>query len=407
MNIFGQRITFAFKTAVRMTDFATFVKAHMQDDVRALALQSHKYEGLDVKKALVQIDGWQRARRKLPAWACTEGIIYPVHLSMEQCSSELTARYKAGIVDAGGRMADLTAGFGVDAVMLSRRYGHLTYVEQDEELCRIARHNLPLLGVDSFEVLCAKAEEAILSIPHQNLVFIDPARRDVNGGKVVTISDCSPDVSKLQSLLMEKADVVLVKLSPMLDLKCIERELQGVSEIHVVSVDNECKEVLVKLSSDAGGLQIVCANLSDGREDETLAFTPQEETTAVCHYTDAVSTYIFEPNSSVMKVGCFKTVAQRYGLYKFHPNSHLYTAEHDVTDFPGRRFKVLDASGFNKRELGRLLSGMSQANMTVRNFPLSVAELRRRLKLRDGGDRYIFATTLADGKHVLVLCEKA
>jgi len=385
----------------------SFFLQHRNDDVRQLALQAGRYPDVDMNAELQQIDGWQRSRIKLPLWHRTEGVLYPVHLSMEQCSSERTARYKASIVEAGGRMTDLTAGFGVDATMMGQKFGHLTYVEQNEDLCRIARNNLPLLGVRDYDVVCGDATEVIGQLPPQDLIFIDPARRDANGGRVVGIGDCSPDVGQMQDILLEKAQTVLIKLSPMLDISMIERELKHVSEIHVVSADNECKEVLVMLRRGFDGCpKVVCANLKGDMTDDLFAFTHEEEMTAQCHYTSEVGKYVFEPNASVMKAGGFRCVAQKWQLSKLHPNSHLYTGNEDVKDFPGRRFEVEASSNLNKKELRQMLSGITQANITVRNFPMSVAELRKRLKLRDGGGLYILATTLSDDSRILLFTRK-
>lgn len=388
-----------------MTDFEDFIREHREDDVRELALKANSYADVDMSKALVQIDGWQRARRKLPLWASTDGIVYPVHLSMEQCSSEITARYKASIVEGGERVADLTAGFGVDATVLASRYVHLTYVERNEELCHIARNNLPLLGVDSVDVICGEAEDVLGSLPRQDLIFLDPARRDMHGGKVVSIADCTPNVCLLQKLLVGKADTVLIKLSPMIDLSCVERELGCVQEIHVVSVENECKEVLVKMSAaDKCDMRMICVNLVEGKEAMVFSFTRGEEALARCNYAEVVESYLYEPNASIMKAGCFKRIAEWFGISKLHPNSHLYTSDSYVADFPGRAFRVLGI--YSPKSKKREGIGVAQANISVRNFPVSVADLRKRLKLREGGDDYIFATTLADGRRVLLLCKK-
>ena len=383
-----------------------FIREHRLDDVRELALQAQRYPNVDMKRALQQIDGWQRARRKLPTWAETDGIVYPVHLSMEQCSSELTARYKAGIVEGGKRMTDLTAGFGVDATMIAQKYEQATLVEQNEELCRIVRHNLPLLGVKNAEVLCAKAEEALHEIPRQDLIFLDPARRDVHGGKVVSIADCTPDVAALQEKLMEKAETVLIKLSPMLDIKSVVRDMKGVSEVHVVSVENECKELLVKLCHTSAEVRMVCVNIDNEGKSEKFDFTEEMEADAVCRYVSEVGAFVYEPNASIMKAGGFKVLAEKYGIGKLHPNSHLYTTDDEIADFPGRKFKVIKVSGLGKTETKGLLDGLTQANLSVRNFPMSVAELRKRLKIREGGDKYLYATTLNDNRKVLLLLDR-
>jgi len=410
-----------------------FVREHRQDDVRGLMLSAQRWPQVDVRQACVQIAAWQRARQKLPSWAANDAIRYPEQLSMEQCSSELTARYKGevarrhllasgeGRTEATRRMADLTGGFGVDATMLAQSLSpcRLTFVERSPELCDLARHNLPLLGVDRADVLCTDCEQALARLPRQHLLFLDPARRDQHGGRTYAIADCTPDVARLLTSLRERCDVLMLKLSPMLDLSAALRELQGVGEVHVVSVDGECKELLLIIKGSAAspaqdttplagerGEAYVCVNLSDRHPRQTFVFTHAEERQAACPYTTTLRRYLYEPNASVLKAGAYKCVAQRYSLEKLHPSSHLYTADTLVADFPGRCFEVVASSDFAKRKLKALLAGLSKANLSVRNFPLGVAELRRRLHLGEGGDDYLFATTLADGQHALVRCRK-
>lgn len=388
-----------------MYDIQSFVKEHRNDNVCELALRAHTFSADDFKYALQQIEGWQRAQKKLPTWAQTDGIQFPPHLNMEQCSSEMTAQYKAGIVDGGENVTDLTAGFGVDAAILGKKFDYLTYVDQNETLCKIASNNLPLLGVKDFQVVCGKAEEVLRKLPHHSLIFIDPARRDANGGKVISIADCTPNVALMQERLMEHADTVMVKLSPMLDVVNMERELRQISEIHVVSVDNECKELLVKMQHNCLSVRIYCVNLFSSGDKDVFTFTRDEEKVAECKYTTEMGKYIYEPNASIMKAGCYKTLASRLGLVKLHPNSHLYTSfvDEPVKNFPGRCFKVESSSTLNKKSIKTVLGGIEKANLTVRNFPMSVAELRNKLKLREGGDLYLFATTMADEKKVLII----
>jgi len=385
-----------------------FEWAHREDDVQELALTARRHPDVDMPAALQQISGWQTARTKLPLWAATPGVRYPVHLSMEQCSSQLAAAYKASLVGSGERMADLTGGFGVDAAMLGRKFNHLLFVERDEVLCRLAANNLPLLGISHHEVQRADAADVLAGLPRQQLIFLDPARRNRQGGKVVAIGDCTPNVALLQDLLLQKADTVLVKLSPMLDLKAVERELRNVCEVHIVSIHGECKEVLVKMeagSDPARPIRYVCVNLP---QEGSITFTAESERQAPCPYAATLGRYLYEPNASIMKAGCFRTVAQAYQLQKLSPNSHLYTSHELRNGFPGRTFLVEATSSLNRHETKALLADIRQANISVRNFPLTADELRRRLKLRDGGDRYLFATTLTDGSHRLIrLCHIA
>lgn len=389
-----------------------FIELHRKDDVRMLALQAGKHPGVDVAEAVIQIAGWQVAEKKVPFWAQTEGILYPKHLSMEQCSSEVTARYKASLAE-GDTFADLTAGFGVDCSFIARRFRSAEYVERQEELCRLAAHNFPLLGLNHIRIRHADGAEYLRQMEPVDCLFLDPARRDSHGGKTVAITDCEPDVCTLESLLVEKGRMVMVKLSPMLDIVSALRDLRYVRRIHVVAVHNECKELVLILRKEAdeveraaGEVIISCEQVVNNSSSQHLDFTYDEERAAVCPLADSVGTYLYEPGAALLKAGAFRLLAQLYGVSKLHANSHLYTSD-EAVDFPGRRFRVEGVSGFGKKELRSFLCGVEKANLTVRNFPTSVAELRKKLKLKEGGDVYLFATTLASGERVLVKGVKA
>ena len=379
-----------------------FIREHAGDDVRSLALQAARYPEVDMRVAATQIEGRRLAKSKLPAWAAVEGVIYPVRLSMEQCSSEVTARYKAGLV-RGTHLADLTGGFGIDCSYMSESFEKATYIERNEELCRIASHNFSLLQ-KPVQVINANSEEALASLPHQDWIFIDPARRDKAGNKVVSLSDCEPDVCQLESLLLQKATHVMVKCSPMLDISQAIRELRSVMEVHVVSVNNECKELLLILGEEGNeDIPIRTVNFH-GDAVQEFAYSAAAESSASCHYASSMGRYLYEPNSALMKAGCYRLPAERYGLDKLHPNTHLYTSDSLVSDFPGRVFRVEGCCGFSKKELKAL--ACKQANLAVRNFPEHVDTLRKRLKIGDGGDVYLFATTLHDESKVLIQCAK-
>lgn len=381
-----------------------FIREHANADVRQLALQATRYPMVDMRVAATQIEGRRLALAKLPTWARTDDIVYPVRLSMEQCSSELTARYKASLV-GGERFADLTGGFGIDCSYMADRFSATTYIERNEELCRIARHNFALLGKD-IRVIHADSEEALATLTQHDWIFVDPARRDTAGRKVAALSDCEPDVCRLEKVLLEKAKRVMIKCSPMLDIAQALRELHSVSEVHVVSVNNECKELLFILESPAPSEPIMhTVNFSNG-DTQTFTYCATDEATAQCTYTNTVRRYLYEPNSSLMKAGCFRLPATRWDLEKLHRNSHLYTSDILHCNFPGRVFEVKSTDGFSKNELKRLTAEMKNANIAVRNFPERPEVLRKRLKLADGGDNYLFATTLADDRHVIIRCTK-
>ena len=382
-----------------------FIYENSRADVRSFALQAKKYPQVDMAMAVVQIAGRQIAEAKVPSWCQVEGLLYPKHLSMEQCSSEATAIYKANLVE-GETFADLTGGFGIDCSFLSRKFKQADYVERQAELCELAKHNFPLLGL-SIGVHNEDGVEYLKQMQPVDCLFLDPARRDGYGGKTVAISDCEPDVSALEDLLVEKAQTVMIKLSPMLDLSLALKTLKYVREVHIVSVNNECKELLLILqkSSVSSEVAIHCEHIVNAQHQH-YTFTQEQEHTSDCPLATEVDAYLYEPNASILKAGAYRSLTQTYGVRKLHTSSHLYTSSHFIEDFPGRRFQVEAVSGFGKKGLKDFLQGMDKANLTIRNFPSSVAELRKRLKLKEGGEDYLFATTLADESKVLIKCKK-
>lgn len=502
-----------------------FIRQHQDDDVRQLAFLGSKYPEVDMPFALDQIRGRKMARVKLPRWASIDGIIYPPHISMEQCSSEQTALYKAElaarllglsssssengeetekesenasnlhlseICEFAGKGAvdsefakneatckkqqilteskenvneikeephkgdfseetgfvDLTGGFGVDFSYIASRLGVKSmYVERQAHLCEAAKENFERLGLknvsvkngDGIEVLHSFAskkddaaseslgitEEQSRSLLKTNLglklIFIDPARRDDAGNKVVSLKDCTPDVTVLQEEMLSKADYVIIKLSPMLDWHRAVSELSHVREVHIISVNNECKELLLVLSArnmgemeassadrevkHAGSLRIYCVN--DAQSFVCDELDMESSSVRIASPVLEEMQYLYEPNASLMKAGCFSVLSERYGARMLSKNSHLFVSQAPIEAFPGRSFRIIAVSSFNKKELKRQLSGITKANIATRNFPLSVAELRKRLKLKDGGETYIFATTLSDESHMLVITEKA
>jgi precorrin-6B methylase 2 len=378
-----------------------FIQQHRTDDVRRLALQGGKHPEVDLHYALEQIAGWQKASTKLPSWAARDGIIYPSHLAMEQCSSEATAIYKARIAGKGRRFVDLTAGFGVDAAFIAEGFQQAVTIEQQEKLCAITSENYKVLGLDQVEVRCGNGVEYLHTMEHADLIFIDPARRDEHGGRTYGIADCTPNVLELREELLAKADRVMIKLSPMLDCRKAVEDLKAVCEVHIISVDNECKELLLILSNKVQPLQVFCVN--DG---QIFTFIPASTPSFSLPALPSSFQYLYVPNASIMKAGCFGELSECFQIAPFDKNSHLFVSDREVPDFPGRCFVIEKMTSMNKRELKEALTGIRQANIAVRNFPLSVAELRKRLKLQDGGDIYIFATTVAGKGHQLLICHK-
>ena len=492
---------------------AEFIQEYREKDTRQLALRSARFPDVDMPYALDQIKGWQTARRKLPTWAACDGIVYPPHLSMEQCSSEPTAQYKLNLamewscriessefrVESSERevesselrvensegevnnfssgqpatlnsqlstlnpqpatlnsqlstlnchassMTDLTGGFGVDFSFTSCAFASATYVERNAQLCHMVEHNLPLLGIDNAKVVCADAVDYLSTLDMQTMIFLDPARRDQHGAKTVMLADCTPDVVQLLPQLLKKSRFTMLKLSPMLDWHKAVEDLQGtVREVHIVSVGGECKELLLVLSEEIESeLKVFCADLeaggsgeaglsggSSGSSSSSCSSFSSEPSSPIHPSTPSLSAFLFvyapgsscpapnsklktqnskflhEPNASIMKAGCFDELAAAYGVSPVSRNSHLFLSAEPVDGFPGRSFSIERVTTLNKRELRQALAGIEKANIATRNFPLSVAELRKRLKLKDGGDVYIFATTTAEDEHLLLISHK-
>lgn len=396
---------------------AEFIREYRERDIRQLALQANRFPDVDMPYALDQIQGWQIARRKLPKWAACDGVIFPPHLSMEQCSSEPTAQYKLNLamewaerVGHASRMTDLTGGFGVDFSFTSCVFTAATYVERNEQLCHIVEHNLPLLGLNNATVVCADAVEYLSTVEPQTMLFLDPARRDEHGAKTVMLADCTPDVVQLLPKLLEKSRFTMLKLSPMLDWHKAVDDLQGtVREVHIVSVGGECKELLLVLSTVVESeLKVYCADLSTASGSSSLfVYTPGSSApVANSKLKTQNSKFVHEPNASIMKAGCFDELAAAYGVSPVSRNSHLFLSDEPIEGFPGRSFVVERVTTMNKGELRKALVGIEKANIATRNFPLTVAELRKRLKIKDGGDVYIFATTTAEGEHLLLISRK-
>ena len=396
---------------------AEFIREYRERDIRQLALQANRFPDVDMPYALDQIQGWQIARRKLPKWAACDGVIFPPHLSMEQCSSEPTAQYKLNLamewaerVGHASSMTDLTGGFGVDFSFTSCAFAAATYVERNEQLCHIVEHNLPLLGLNNATVVCADAVEYLSTVEPQTMLFLDPARRDEHGAKTVMLADCTPDVVQLLPKLLEKSRFTMLKLSPMLDWHKAVDDLQGtVREVHIVSVGGECKELLLVLSTVVESeLKVYCADLSTASDTSSIfVYTPGSSApVANSKLKTQNSKFVHEPNASIMKAGCFDELAAAYGVSPVSRNSHLFLSDEPVEDFPGRSFVVERVTTMNKGELRKALVGIEKANIATRNFPLTVAELRKRLKIKDGGDVYIFATTTVEGEHLLLISRK-
>ena len=404
-----------------------FIRKHAHDDVRKLALQGSKEADVDLPMALQQIAGRQTARKKLPTWSAVEDLVYPPHLNMEQCSSEQTARYKQQLVerlltgeqkgtatdqaDGGhkGTFIDLTGGFGVDFYFMSQGFKQRIYVEQNAELCALVKHNFALLN-HPCAIHCLDTATFLSTLEGQaDVIYLDPARRNEHGGRTYGIDDCSPNMLELLPVLLKSAHFIVIKLSPMLDWRKAVNDLKYVAEVHIVSVGNECKELLLVLNHEQTERPLItCVN-----DESTFRVVPSTDTNLVLtshevqEGTSSAMNYLYEPNASIMKAGCFAEVEQQYAAVRqLSANSHLFTSAVEIDDFPGRRFQILSISSMNKQELKSALQTIERANIAVRNFPLTVEQLRKKLKLKDGGDIYLFATTTSKSDHKLFICRK-
>ena len=370
--------------------------------VQDLALQRNKYKHLtdaEWRWFLQQVEGRERTADKLPSFAAIEDWWYPVRLSCEQCSSELTARYKAEIIRPsfeggnGVRLLDLTAGYGVDTYFLSKQFEHTDYIEQNAELCRIAEHNFSLQK-SAISIHNCSAEEFLQTAGQYDLIFVDPARRDSHGGKVFHLENCTPNVIELLPELLKHSQRLLFKLSPMLDISQAIKELSAVNwDIYVVAIKNEVKEVLL-LSGGNGTITAIDLSCPE----QAFTFTREEEKNAAVSYQLSSINYLYEPNAAILKAGAYKLVAQRFKLHKLDPNTHLYASDQYVAHFPGRVWKTSPLPSQKERVI-------QQANVLVRNYPLTAEQLKKKMRLKDGGTEYIIGCRV-DGKPVVLRGER-
>lgn len=379
-----------------------FIRENLNADVPTLALKKAPV-GTDVSLALRQIAARQLLMKKVPAWADNEDLLFPARLSIEQCSSEAAAKYKAKWL-RGCTFADLTGGLGVDTYYISRHFQQTDYVERQIELCDLAKHNFEVLNAQ-VDVCNETAEDYLSRCEPKDCIFIDPARRDAHGRKTVSISDCTPDVAAIQDRLLQKAKTVMIKLSPMLDIRIALEELRHVKEVHVVAVANECKELNLVLERDyQGEVLFRCVNLLTSQPE--LSMTLEEERNSQCSMADTVMKYLYEPNPAVMKAGCFKLITQRFDIHKLLKNSNLYTSMQLISGFPGRCFEVEGWAPYDKRVRQTLLADVQRASIAVRNFPLSAEELRKALKIKEGDDVFLYGTTLKGDNRVVIRTKK-
>ncbi|MDR1223415.1 MAG: class I SAM-dependent methyltransferase [Tannerella sp.] len=390
-----------------------FIREHADDDVLQLVLNASRYKDVDVRFAAGQIEARRRIRGKLPSWYASDCVIYPSSLAAEQCSSEQTALYKQRLIEEGDSVCDLTGGLGVDAYFLSLKAKNLTYVERNAGYCDAAAHNMEQLGAQNIRILNEDAVTLLRNNPDalsgMNVIYLDPARRGSGEKRAFAPEDCEPDLTELWPLLCGNGRKIIVKLSPMLDISSLLSQLPAIGEIHVVSVGNECRELLAVAGASrvaVADVQIYCINRTTSGREQFFHFLYGEEKAAVAAFAGEIGRYLYEPNASILKAGACKTVSSRYGLEKLHASSHLYTSNACLPSFAGRVFEVSRVYRFDNRLCRSLSAQIPRANVAVRNFPLSVDELRRRTHIADGGDIYLFASTLSGNRKILIECRK-
>ncbi|MGN7514715.1 MAG: THUMP-like domain-containing protein [Allomuricauda sp.] len=384
------------------TGVQDFINKKLSSDIMTVLLSKPVFEGISQKELTEQIEAKKKCKDKLPTWFISFNIYYPNKLNIEQTSSEITAAYKAEIV-SGKSLVDLTGGFGVDSYFFSKKIDQVFHCEINQELSGIANHNFKVLGQENIQCSSEDGVEFLKkSTDSFDWIYVDPSRRNDKKGKVFLLEDCLPNLPEHLPLLFKKTQHILVKTSPLLDIKMGITALNFVKEVHVVAIQNEVKELLFVLEKEyMGSIQIKTINLLPEQRD-IFNFELEEEQDAQIHFGEPLS-YLYEPNTAILKSGGFKSVAKAHGLVKLHPHSHLYTAD-NIIDFPGRRFEIHQVLPYSKKSLKTL--AVSKANITTRNFPLSVAEIRKKHNIKDGGNRYLFFTKTIDDALLVLDCEK-
>jgi hypothetical protein len=384
-----------------------FIREHAGDHLERLLLGATRYPEIDVPFAVGQIMARRQIRDKLPSWFVNDELLFPSGMAAEQCSSEQTALYKQRLISQATSLCDLTGGLGVDSLSFSRKAQKVIYIERLGSYCDAARHNFQSLGAGNIAIWQGEAALLLDRLPEVDVFYIDPARRGEGNKRVFALQDCEPDLTTLLPVLLERAPMVIAKLSPMADIRQTLELLPGTTEVHVLSVRNDCKELLFVIGrpKEEQPLPVTCINYTAEGKEESFAFTLQQEKQREATYASAILPHLYEPNASLLKAGAFKSVTT-LGVEKLHPHSHLYTSERFVEGFPGRTFCVEEIFPFNNALCKTLGKTLPQANITTRNFPLTVEELRKRTKIKEGGDVYLFATTLSDERKALVRCHK-
>lgn len=385
------------------TEVQDFINANLNEDISKLLLNGISFSEIETKDIIKQIEAKKRSKKKLPTWFNSKNIYFPNKLNIEQTSSEVTANYKANLV-SGNSLIDLTGGFGVDAYYFSKRIKNVIHCEINKSLSEIVKHNYKTLNINTIECLNENGIEALKHIDRPfDWIYIDPSRRDDTKKKVFLLSECIPNIKTFQGLFLKYANNVMIKTSPLLDIKATLNDLKQIKELHVIALDNEVKELLWVLERDCKTEFIIkTVNLTKQSKQE-FEFSFENESNEIAEYTGPIA-YLYEPNAAILKAGAFNSVSTQLNIPKLHKHSHLYTSN-TLIDFPGRRFKIEKNIPFNKKIFAK--EKINKANVTTRNFPISVGEIRKKLKIKDGGDIYLFFTTDLNNIKIILVCVKA
>lgn len=385
-----------------------FIQAHLNDDTDKLLLSASGFPGIDIPFAVDQIVSRRQIKEKLPNWYSNDALVFPAKITTEQCSSEITALYKQRLV-VGGHLCDLTGGLGIDSYYFSQNTPQVTYIERFISYCKAAESNFSTLEAHNIRVINGDSAALAHTLDEVTTFYADPARRSDTNKRVFALQECEPDIVRLKAGLLNRSRRLVVKISPMADIPETLRLLPETKVVHILSVKNECKELLFVLeqADKEEEPEITCINYTTTGREEKFSFRLSEEKNAIPETAGGMKQYLYEPNSSILKGGAFKLTGQLFGIEKLHRHSHLYTSDRQVNDFPGRSFKIEETFVFSGKLLKQLAARFPQANITTRNFNLSVAEIRKRSGIREGGDVYLFATTAEGNKHLVIACRKA
>lgn len=383
-----------------------FINDHINNDISKLLLKPSPFKNISVTELANQIICKKKAKTKLPSWYNSKDVIYPTPLNIEQTSSEITAQYKSELVK-GKCLVDLSGGFGVDTYYFSKQFEKVIHIEHNNQLSDIANHNFKVLGCYNIETHCADSLELLPKLKDQiDCIYVDPSRRHDVKGKVFLFNDCVPNVVKHRDILFKISKVILIKSSPLVDIKSGINELKHVAAIYIIAVKNEVKELLWLLDkNNKEPIEIVTYNYkSSALPNETFSFDYLEESHQEVIYKEPLN-FLYEPNHAILKSGGFKMITKVFNVYKLEKNSHLYTSNKQVNNFPGRQFKIIQIFNSLNKDLKQFKN--QKINISTRNFPMSVSEIRKKFKILDGGELYLFFTTNLLGSKTAILCKKA